>query len=132
MKDLEKGYANVIHDYPNLISADLRRTPQGRLGQTCVCLRQETLHDGISRIDLAFVTEGTIFLVELKRDAVNNDTFKQLRKYKTKLVKMYPKHEIRGYLIGMWCPEETRLRTMMEMNLSRSYSLRIIFLIAGK
>ena len=89
MNDLEKEYENVIRDYPNLISADLRRMSQGRLGQTGVCLRQETLPDGISRIDLAFVTEGTIFLVELKRGAVNNDTLGQLRRYKAELVKLY-------------------------------------------
>ncbi len=42
---------------------------QGRFGQTGICLRQEKLPDGISRIDLAFVTDKTVFLVELKRDS---------------------------------------------------------------
>ena len=113
MNDLEKQYENVIREYPNLICAELRRMPRGRFGQTGVCLKQEKMPDGISRIDLAFVTDKTVFLVELKRDVVDCDTLQQFARYRAEFLKQYPNHEIRGFLVGMRCPDEATIRNLI-------------------
>ncbi len=111
MNHLEKQYENVIRDYPNLIFPELRRMPLGRFGDVGVCLRQEKLQNGI--IDLAFVTETTVFLVELKRDALNSDTLQQIRRYKPEFLKQYPNHEIRCYLVGESCSTLNELKNLI-------------------
>jgi hypothetical protein len=111
MRDLEEQYERAIRAYPNIIDNRLRTMSRGRLGEVNVCLEQECLPDGISRIDLAFITESSVFLVELKRDIVDADTLAQLRRYKGQFLKLYPRHDVIGFLVGMRCRDEKKLES---------------------
>jgi hypothetical protein len=98
-KPLEKELEYVIKHYPNLIDPSLRPMPDGFLGQVNVCVQQGCLEEG-GRLDLAFVTGDTVFLVEMKRNEVNLATLRQGLTYAEKLRKLYPKHRIRLFLVG--------------------------------
>ena len=48
--------------------------------------------------------------MELKRNIVNMDTFRQLKRYKRPLQERYPQHLIIGYLAGKKCLDWPALR----------------------
>jgi hypothetical protein len=49
------------------------------------------------------------FLVELKRDEINQAALEQIRRYMVAIPQHYPDHEILAFLVGMRCPEREAL-----------------------
>jgi hypothetical protein len=97
----ERNIEELIKHFPNFISQELREMPIGNLGQVNVCLQQVVLPETSGRIDLAFVSETTVYLVELKRGAVNLDALVQYQGYAAVVQKYYPTHRIEGFVVGM-------------------------------
>ena len=77
----EKRLATLILNFPNLIDKALRRMPLGELGQVNVCLKEACFPFDGGRIDLAFVTDQKVHLVELKKDVLDEATLRQLLSY---------------------------------------------------
>ncbi len=111
-----------IRDHPNLIIPELTRLRRGNLGDGGeYYLEQTRLDSGI--LDLAFIAEKTVHLVELKRDNVDENTAEQLCGYARDLEKIYPNHVIKGYLVGTSCPD----RRDLEQKLSGlGYDIKIM------
>ncbi|MEW6348909.1 MAG: hypothetical protein AB1646_07580 [Thermodesulfobacteriota bacterium] len=105
----ERNLQNIIRSFPNLIDARLKWMRRGRLGETNVCLDETNLKGWGGKIDLAFVTEDTVYLVEVKLDVVDEGTFIQFARYEAALRDAYPSHEIRGFLVGTRCPNRKTL-----------------------
>lgn len=74
--------------------------PAGKLGELGVVLQQAELEDCGGKLDLAFVTEKDVHLVEMKQNSVTVQAVKQLSTYMTSIRRIYPDHEVRGYLVG--------------------------------
>ena len=67
MGKLEKEFETLLTHFPNFISKELREMPEGDWGDINVCIRQGQLPECRGRIDIAFVTDTAVYLVELKR-----------------------------------------------------------------
>lgn len=106
---LEENYEEVIKNFPNLIHQNLRKMRLGSLGEVNVCLQQVSLPGRGGRIDLAFVTEQEIHLVELKRDLVDRDAIEQIENYMRSLSNSYPHHVLMGYVVGGRCRDRDGL-----------------------
>ena len=111
---LEEHFEEVIKNFPNLIHSNLRSMRLGRLGEVNVCLQQASLPNGGGRIDLAFVTDTEIHLVELKRDLVDRDAIDQIENYMHSLRKSYPGHTVLGYVVGGRCRDRDYLHRRLE------------------
>jgi len=96
----EKNLEELIKHFPNFISPELREMPIGNLGQMNVCLQQVVLPETSGRIDLAFVTETTVYLVEIKRGAVNAEALIQYQAYYPVVQSHYPTHRLKGFVVG--------------------------------
>lgn len=105
----EHHLETLIKNFPNLIDKKLRAMRKGRFGELNVYLRQEPLPGCDGKLDLAFVTESTVYLVEVKRDIVDANTLDQLVRYAAAVEQRYPDHKIRGYVVGMRCPRRIAL-----------------------
>ena len=110
---LEKNLEELVKNFPNFIDKNLREMRQGKLGDRNVYLRQVKLPGGEGIIDLAFVTDTTVYLVEMKKYLVNEGTLQQLRRYREPLQLYYPDHEIRGFLVGVKCPDRSDLEQLI-------------------
>lgn len=103
---MERQLEQLLVNFPNLVSSYLsgRRFPEVReFGETNVCVRQGALRECNGRVDLAFVTETTVHVVELKRHTVSVDTLQQLKRYMDPVQARYPNHLVVGYLAGRNC-----------------------------
>lgn len=99
----------LIKNFPNLIDKELRVMRRGRLGEVNVYLRQEPLPGCEGKLDLAFVTDSTVYLVEVKGDIIDASGLDQVVRYSAAVERRYPNHKIHGYLVGMRCPRRTAL-----------------------
>jgi hypothetical protein len=101
--DIEHFFVN----FPNLIADELlgRNLPvTNEFGEVNVCVEQGCIPECDGRIDLAFITEKTVHLVELKAEVINKRTLQQFRRYREQIqARYYPKHKILGYLVGREC-----------------------------
>jgi hypothetical protein len=103
---MERQLEQLLANFPNLVSSYLwgRRFPEVReFGETNVCVRQGALPECNGRVDLAFVTETTVHVVELKRRGVSVDSLHQLKRYMAPVQARYPNHLVVGYLAGRSC-----------------------------
>jgi len=103
MTRLEKHLEQMLVNFPNLVSSYLwgRKFPVVKeFGDVNVCVRQGDLPECNGRVDLAFVTESTIHIIELKRRNVSVESFYQLKRYVGPVQQRYPDHLIIGYLAG--------------------------------
>ena len=119
---LEEHFEEVIKNFPNLIHGNLRKMRIGRLGEVNVCLQQASLPNGGGRIDLAFVTDTEIHVVELKRDLVDRDAINQVETYMRALRMSYPAHRVLGYVVGGRCRDRDSLYRRLE---ETSISIRL-------
>jgi hypothetical protein len=103
MNLLERHLEQLLVNFPNLVSSYLwgRKFPEvNEFGEVNVCVRQGELPECNGRVDLAFVTEQTIHVVELKRGTVSGKALKQLKRYLNPIQQRCPDHLIIGYLAG--------------------------------
>jgi len=116
MPRLEKHFESLLQNFPNLLTPELcgKRFPVAKdFGAVNVCIRQGPLPECDGRIDMAFVTKEIIYLAELKRRAVNRATLDQLRRYLRAVRLRYPRHTIRSFLVGHFCPDEEKLLALI-------------------
>ncbi len=116
MGPLERRLEQLLANFPNLVSPDLwgRKFPVVKeFGKINVCVRQGKLPECNGQIDLAFITESTVHLVELKRHVVCVDTLQQLKRYIDPIQAWYPNHLIVGYLVGRKCRDLPALRAAL-------------------
>lgn len=110
---LERHLEQLLVNFPHLVSSSLwnRRFRVVReFGDVNVCVRQGRLPECSGRVDLAFVTESIVHLVELKRTTVDVESFNQLKRYIAPLERRYPDHLIIGYLAGRACQASPQLQ----------------------
>jgi len=113
MGPLERQLEQLLVNFPNLVSSHLwgRKLPEVReFGNINVCVRQGQLPECKGRSDLAFITERTVHLVELKRRTVGVMALSQLRRYLGPIQERYPDHLVLGYLVGRYCQDWPKLR----------------------
>jgi hypothetical protein len=113
MGPLEKHLEQLLVNFPNLVNSYLcgrKFLEVKEFGDINVCVRQAELPECNGRIDLAFITESTVHIVELKRRTVGVDTFHQLKRYVNPIQKRYPNHVIVGYIAGRKCRDWPMLR----------------------
>lgn len=113
---LEKHLEQLLVNFPNLVSSYLwgRKFPEvNQFGDINVCVRQGELRECHGRVDLAFITESTIHIVELKRRTVSVDTLDQLKRYLEPIQARYPNHTIIGYIVGRKCRDWATLRVAL-------------------
>jgi len=104
----------LIRHYPNFIHPELREMPVSKtLGAINVCLKEAELPKCNGRIDLAFVTDTTVYLVELKAKEINQKTLEQYRQYLPEIQENYPNHHVEGFLVGRTCPDRSNLEKMI-------------------
>jgi hypothetical protein len=120
-EDLERH----VRDCPNLIAQGINRSITGYLGQEGVCLEQVALDSGV--LDLAFIGDSAvgdtvIHLMECKDITVSQKTAIQCCGYGKALQRHYPNHQIKGYLIGRYCPDRENLRLILK---SMPYDMEI-------
>ncbi len=114
---LERHLEQMLVNFPNLVSSDLwgRKLPiVNRFGDINVCVRQGRLRECRGRIDLAFITECTVHVVELKRRTVSVETLEQLKRYLISVQGRYPDHLTVGYLAGRACKDWPLLRAVLK------------------
>jgi hypothetical protein len=109
MGKLEKEFETLLTHFPNFISKELREMPAGDWGDINVCIRQGQLPECRGRIDIAFVTDTAVYLVELKRDIINAPALDQLRRYFGPVKRRYPRHQVLGFVVGNRCPDQDSL-----------------------
>ncbi|MFC1835037.1 hypothetical protein ACFL2Q_09910 [Thermodesulfobacteriota bacterium] len=124
-----------LKSYPNFLDNRLLEMKDGFLNRDLsngkappinVVLQQEVLPSG--RLDLAFVTYDTVYLVELKWDVINEETLEQYYRYEPYLRQHYPGLSVRGFLIGRSCPKREEVQRLIgdahiTILLSGSYEL---------
>jgi len=113
MGRLEKHLEQLLVNFPNLVSSYLwgrKFRVVNEFGDINVCVRQAELPECNGRIDLAFVTENTIHVVELKRLTVGLNTLDQLKRYLDPIQARYPNHLVVGYMAGRRCQDWPTLR----------------------
>ncbi|MBI4964892.1 MAG: hypothetical protein HY913_16575 [Desulfomonile tiedjei] len=114
MKRKERNLRDVVRNFPNLIDPMLRPMPLGRVGDINVCLQEEPLPECGGRLDIAFVTNKTVYLVELKKRDVGPAAAKQILSYLAALSIRYPLHEVRGFLVGTRLKNEEGVASVLE------------------
>ena len=108
---LEIKFEKFLQNFPNLVSDELiglKFRTVSHFGNVNVCVQQGDLPECNGRIDLAWITDTKIHLVELKRGTVTEKTLEQLERYRDALQTRYPNHQICGYLVGKHCFEVTK------------------------
>lgn len=113
MGPLERHLEQLLANFPHLVNSSLwkRRFPVvSEFGEVNVCVRQGALPECCGRVDLAFVTDNLLHVVELKRRKISMESFYQLKRYIDPLQKRYPHHLVLGYLVGRSCRDLAILR----------------------
>lgn len=116
MTPLEKHFEQLLVNFPNLVSSHLwgRKFREAReFGDINICVRQGELPECNGRSDLAFITENTAHIVELKRRTVGVSALSQLKRYLEPVQLRYPNHLVLGYLVGRYCRDLLKLRTAL-------------------
>jgi hypothetical protein len=116
MGPLERHLEQLLVNFPNLVNSHLwgRKFRDSRgFGEVNVCVRQGKLPECSGRSDLAFITEHTIHIVELKRRIVGVTAREQLKRYLGPLQARYPDHLVLGYLLGRSCCDMPKLRAAL-------------------
>jgi hypothetical protein len=116
MGKLEKEFETLLTHFPNFISRELREMPEGDWGEVNVYIRQGQLPECRGRIDLAFVTDTAVYLVELKRDVITEPALGQLLRYYEPVKQRYPLHRILGFVVGNRCPDQESLERKLGMD----------------
>jgi hypothetical protein len=109
MPELEKAFENLLANFPNFVSAKLRPMPEGKWGDVNVHIRQGELPECHGRVDLAFVTDTMVYLVEVKKDVVDESTVDQIRRYYWSVEKRYPNHAVLAFIVGRKCRDRRAL-----------------------
>jgi hypothetical protein len=116
MPKLEKHFESLLQNFPNLLTPDLcgqQFAAVKDFGAVNACIRQGPLPECDGRIDVAFVTEEIVYLAELKRSTVDKTALDQLRRYLRAIRRRYPRHTIRSFLVGHFCPNEEDLLALI-------------------
>ncbi|MGO9121225.1 MAG: hypothetical protein ACLQPD_26895 [Desulfomonilaceae bacterium] len=110
----EIKFEKFLQNFPNLVADELigvNLPTVSQFGKTNVCVEQGGLPECNGRIDLAWITDTSIHLVELKRGSVTESTLHQFERYRDAVQERYPKHQIFGYLVGKYCSTRKQLET---------------------
>jgi hypothetical protein len=108
----EIKWERFLINFPNVVSDELRgkRFPLvSGFGQVNVCVEQGALPECNGRIDVAWITDTTVHLVEIKKTAVTERTLRQFLRYRDAVQTRYPTHRICGYLVGKHCSTKREL-----------------------
>lgn len=97
----ENSLVEILVSYPNLIRKDLTHLKPGTSwGEVEVFFKWKYL-DPENVPDLVIVTKNELLLFEAKRDVVDLDTLSQYKRYEKKLLSIYNKHKMLGFLVGL-------------------------------
>jgi hypothetical protein len=128
VRDKEIIIGNILKHFPNFIHDELhgKKLPlAGEFGGINVCVREGRLPECNGRIDLAWITDTTIHLAELKRHDVTIEALEQFRRYYGAVQARYPSHSIFGYLIGDTCKGFASLKQLIKAEQIRIMRLGI-------